>query len=51
MSDGMIYTVNKGGSLLFFKDRTCNGTQDWAHGGLGQVIGSGFGVADSEYVF
>jgi len=52
MSDGIIYTVNKGGSLLFYKDRARNGTQDWAHKGVGQPIGDGFDATNnSDYVF
>jgi hypothetical protein len=51
MSDGIIYTANKAGELLFFKDLARNGTASWAHGGIGQVIGHGFGAAEHDFVF
>ena len=39
---GIIYAIEPNGDLLFFRDQAQDGTPDWAHGGVGQRIGSGW---------
>lgn len=40
---GAIYVVTDEGNLLFYRDQARNGTSNWAFGGTGQRIGSGWG--------
>ena len=40
--NGVIYAVDPGGDLLYFRDRARDGTEDWAYGGVGQQIGTGW---------
>jgi hypothetical protein len=47
--DGNIYAVNDTGDLLYYHDQARNGTANWAFGGVGQKIGSGW--ADFLQVF
>ena len=41
--NGVIYAVDPGGDLLYFRDRARDGTEGWAYGGAGQQIGTGWG--------
>ena len=41
--NGVIYAVDPGGDLLYFRDRARDGTEDWAYGGVSQQIGTGWG--------
>lgn len=40
--DGSIYAVTNTGDLLYYRDQARNGTSNWAFGGVGQKIGSGW---------
>ena len=40
---GNIYAVTEHGDLLYYRDKARNGTESWAHGGVGQRIGTGWG--------
>jgi hypothetical protein len=40
--NGVIYAVDPGGDLLYFRDRARDGTEGWAYGGAGQQIGTGW---------
>jgi Tachylectin len=46
--NGVIYAVDPGGNLLFFRHMARDGTADWAYGGVGQQIGTGWG--DFEHI-
>src|SRR4051794_28485794 len=41
--DGIIYAINYGGDLLYYKDSARNGTPAWANAGIGQRIGGQWG--------
>jgi hypothetical protein len=41
--DGIIYAIAQNGDLYFYRDLARNGTSNWAFGGAGQVIGTGWG--------
>jgi hypothetical protein len=40
--DGILYASTPDGSLLFYRDMARDGTSNWAYGGTGQTIGSGW---------
>ncbi len=40
---GVIYAVTDTGDLLYYRDQARDGTENWAFGGTGQKIGSGWG--------
>ena len=41
--DGRLYAVSATGDLLFYRDEARDGTSRWSFGGVGQVIGNGWG--------
>jgi hypothetical protein len=40
--DAIIYAVTHGGDLLYYRDQARNGSANWAFGGVGQKIGTGW---------
>ena len=41
-NNGVIYAVTDDGDLLYYRDLARDGTAQWANGGGGQKIGSGW---------
>ncbi|MBM7775000.1 hypothetical protein JOD54_005204 [Actinokineospora baliensis] len=41
--DGVLYAVTDTGDLLFYRDLDRTGTPRWANGGVGKLIGTGWG--------